>query len=166
MNYFDFFSLQKQFDINQDELETKYLAIQQASHPDKLINKSAKERFTALNRSVEANNAYFTLKDPLSRAKYLLSLDNINIDQEIRHSIPQELLQQSFIDREILEDTDNVEDLNDLLNKTKEAILLIQQDLIKDFNSKDSKNAIIQTIKLQYKTKLLLEIKTKIKKIR
>ena len=166
MNYFDFFSLAKQFDINQNELEIKYLAIQQASHPDKLINKSAEERFTALNRSVEANNAYFTLKDHRARAKYLLSLDNINIDQEIRHSIPKELLQQSFIDRETLEDSDNVEDLNALLNKTKEAISLIQQDLIKDFNSKNSKNAIIQTIKLQYKTKLLLEIKTKIKKIR
>ncbi len=166
MNYFNFFLLPKQFDINQGELETKYLAIQQTSHPDKLFTKSAEERLSALNRSIEANNAYLTLKDHLSRAKYLLSLDNINLDQEIRHSIPKELLQQSFIDRETLEYTDTVEDLNVLLNKTKEVISLINNDLIKDFSSNDSKNATIKTIRLQYKTKLLLEIKTKIKKIR
>ena len=93
------------------------------SHPDKLLNKTQTERIVALNHSADANQAYATLKDSLLRAKHLLSLNNISIDQEIIHSIPKEILQQSFFDRENLEETNNIEQLKTSLEHQKQEIL-------------------------------------------
>lgn len=166
MNYFDFFSLPTEYDISLDLLEKKYVLTQQSSHPDKLSNKPADERYKALNHSIEANNAYTTLKDPLLRAKHLLSLRNINIDQEIRVNTPTQLLQQTFIDRENVEETDNINELRSLLAQAKKDTQEIEQQLIQQFKDNILKNIILQTIKLQYKTKLISEIKNKIKKIR
>lgn len=166
MNYFDFFSLPTQYALNLDQLEKQYLNIQQTSHPDKLAKKTADERYNALSHSIEANNAYTTLKDPLLRAKHLLSLQNINIDQEIRANTPTSLLQQSFMDRENLEETDDIDDLRTMLAQAKNDIKKIEQALTKEFQANNIQNIIFETISFQYKNKLLSEIKNKIKKVR
>jgi molecular chaperone HscB len=166
MNYFEFFSLPVQYDINQIDLEKRYHSIQRAFHPDKLTTKSSEERIIALNHSIGANKAYSTLSNSLLRAKYLLLLANVNIDQEIRHNSSNELIQESFSDRELLEETDNIEALGTLLQKTKNDALDIEAYLVEDFKQLTNKQAIFKTIRLQYKTKLMHEIKDKIKKMR
>ncbi len=166
MNYFDFFLLPTEYEISTELLEKKYIFIQQSSHPDKLSNKTADKRYKALNHSIEANNAYAVLKDPLLRAKHLLSLRDINIDQEIRVNTPTTLLQQTFIDREKLEETDSIDELNSFLSQAKNDTQKIEMQLAKAFRGHNLENIVLQTIKLQYKTKLISEIKNKIKKIR
>lgn len=159
MNYFELFSLPESYDIDLNKLEKEYISIQQSAHPDK--SSSTK----TLEISIKANNAYTILKNPLSRAKYLLSLNKVGIEKEIKNP-PMDILQESFIDRENLEKIETTEELEKLLKKTKTQVNNIEKQLLTYFQNQDNKECIIETINLQYKMKFLSEIKNKIKTIR
>lgn len=79
MNYFELLHIPETFLMDLSALEAAYFAAQRASHPDRFIGKPQAERMAAMQRSVDINNAYHTLKDPLSRARYLLHLNGVEV---------------------------------------------------------------------------------------
>ena len=54
-------------------LDRAYFALQRQWHPDRFVAKPAAERARASTEAAALNDAYRTLKDPLSRAVYLPS---------------------------------------------------------------------------------------------
>lgn len=77
MNYFELLNTNSAFEVDLAALEKAYFAVQRQYHPDRFAGKAEAERMTAMQRSVDANDAYNTLKDPLKRARYLLKLQDI-----------------------------------------------------------------------------------------
>ncbi|MFO0389027.1 MAG: Fe-S protein assembly co-chaperone HscB [Alphaproteobacteria bacterium] len=77
MNYFELLNITPAFDIDLGTLEKAYFTEQRKYHPDRFAIKPVAEKHAAMQRSVDINNAYNTLKDPLKRAQYLLSLNGI-----------------------------------------------------------------------------------------
>lgn len=78
----DFFSLLEilpAFGVDKKTLEEAYFKQQRLYHPDRFAGKPAPERQAATARSVDINQAYQTLKDPLKRAQYLLKLQGITV---------------------------------------------------------------------------------------
>ena len=71
-NYFDYFGLETKFDIDMDELDSKYLNLQYKNHPDSYDNHT--QKINTQHYSILLNEAYHALKSPLKRAEYLLSL--------------------------------------------------------------------------------------------
>src|SRR5215475_1923273 len=72
--HFARFGLAPSFDIDAAELDRRYFAFQRNLHPDRFARRSARERAIAESQSASLNEAYETLKDPLTRAAYLLDL--------------------------------------------------------------------------------------------
>lgn len=70
-NYFSILGLDISIDITDAQLRKAYLECSKKSHPDMNPYFSRNE---ARDYSALINRAYQTLKDPISRAKYLLSL--------------------------------------------------------------------------------------------
>ncbi len=60
------------FDLDLREVRQRYLELQQALHPDRFATRDAQEQARAQAASSLINRAYNTLKDPLSRAVYLV----------------------------------------------------------------------------------------------
>lgn len=56
------------------QLAERYRSLQKTLHPDRFAAAGDRERRLSLQASTRVNEAYQTLRDPLSRAKYLLSL--------------------------------------------------------------------------------------------
>jgi len=77
MNYFSLFNLPERFKINSLKLTKNFYYLQKKFHPDLFMNSSPKIQLKKLNRSIEINKGYKTLKNPLKRAKYLLALNNV-----------------------------------------------------------------------------------------
>lgn len=77
MNFFDFFFLHPDYAIDPHALESAYFKAQRQFHPDRFVNKSPEEKLAALQKSMDINAAYETLKNPLKRAQYLLFLQGI-----------------------------------------------------------------------------------------
>jgi len=80
--FFSLLSILPAFDLDQNTLETQYFSAQRRFHPDRFVGKPDAERIAALQQSVNINNAYETLKDPLKRAQYLLLLQGIFVGSE------------------------------------------------------------------------------------
>lgn len=79
VNYFDILRLPEHFALDDAVLKTAYFARQRQYHPDRFVNKEPQERQYAMQRSIDVNRAYETLKDPLRRAQHLLHLQGIEV---------------------------------------------------------------------------------------
>lgn len=82
MDYFSLLDLPPAFTIDAQQLESSYFKKQRQFHPDRFVGKPAEERQHALHQSMDINQAYETLKNPLKRAQYLLGLQNIVVGTE------------------------------------------------------------------------------------
>ena len=73
-NYFELFNLPEKFQIDLEMLQENYRAIQKEIHPDRFTTSSENEKVQSMIKSTQANDGYQTLKSPIKRAKYILSL--------------------------------------------------------------------------------------------
>lgn len=76
-DYFSLLGIAASFDVNLAALESAYFAAQRQYHPDRFTGKPEQEKLAAAQRSADINHAYKTLKEPLTRARYLLKLQGV-----------------------------------------------------------------------------------------
>lgn len=74
IDYFTLFGLERTFDIDTNELEKRFLELSRLVHPDFHTNELDNVMMLSLEITSRMNQAYETLKDPITRAEYLLSL--------------------------------------------------------------------------------------------
>lgn len=76
-NYFELFRLAPGYQLDLDVLAQRQRELQQQAHPDRFASASDLERRAAMQLATLINDGYRTLRDPLLRAEYLLSLSGI-----------------------------------------------------------------------------------------
>src|SRR5438128_10707554 len=99
-NYFELFGLPQRFGCDPGSLENAYRRLQTEVHPDRFASGSDQEKRLALQSSARVNEAYRALKDPVSRAQYLLSINGIDALSETNTALPAEFLQRELERRE------------------------------------------------------------------
>ena len=92
-DYFAFFGLERRLQIDTSDLEKTFYALSRRFHPDYFMSSTESEQVASVQRSSMLNDAYRTLKDPVSRATYLLSLEGY---KEAEKKAPPELLEEVF----------------------------------------------------------------------
>jgi molecular chaperone HscB len=70
---FDTLGLAPVFELDAATLERRHRELSRALHPDRYAGRPSSERQQALGRAIEVNEAFRTLRDPVSRAEALLS---------------------------------------------------------------------------------------------
>ena len=83
-DYFAIFSLPPHLHLDLPALEKTFYAQSRKLHPDRFAAKSAAEQQAALAASSQLNDAYRTLRDPILRTEYLLSLQGIQLEEQSR----------------------------------------------------------------------------------
>src|SRR5450631_4138042 len=104
LDFFSLFGLPKGFKIDATSLEQSYRALQAQVHPDKFSHLSEIERRFSMQWATRVNEAYQTLRSPLNRARYLLSLHGIDTREETNTAMPVDFLIQQMEWREALAD--------------------------------------------------------------
>ncbi|PSJ80239.1 Fe-S protein assembly co-chaperone HscB [Neisseria iguanae] len=102
--YFNLFQLPAAFDLDNGQLEQTYRVLAARFHPDKFAAASAFEQKQAVMMSATINEAYYTLKNPIDRASYLLKARNIDADAPEHTTFAPEFLMQQMEWRETLMD--------------------------------------------------------------
>ena len=167
-NFFALFEQPVQFAVNQERLDQQLRLLQKRYHPDNLVadTKNAADSAQAKQQSEQAsaliNQAYQTLRDPDSRASYLL--DIAGQAQNLEHSIA---------DLDFLEDAMQMRmDLDDAIEGKELAVLkqlnpqitvrLNKQSERFDsaYQSQDWQTAIDATQKLKFLVKLDADVTT------
>ncbi|MBN4668005.1 Fe-S protein assembly co-chaperone HscB [Pandoraea nosoerga] len=122
-NYFTLFELPQRFALDMDALDAAYRAVQSRVHPDRFASASDAERRVAMQWAAQANAAYRTLRDPLQRATYLLSLQGIDVGAENNTAMAPDFLMQQMEWREAIDDAvaaRNVDALDALARSLRE----------------------------------------------
>lgn len=79
-DFFALFDLPRSFEIDLNALAECYREAQRVVHPDKFANASEAERRLSVQMAARVNEGYRVLKDPLARARYLLELLGVDLD--------------------------------------------------------------------------------------
>lgn len=83
-DYYALLGLKESYAVDKGALERNYLERSRAVHPDRFVNAPAHERVSALQQSMLINQAYKALKNPQSRAEYLLQRYGVDIGDNER----------------------------------------------------------------------------------
>jgi molecular chaperone HscB len=83
-DYFALFSLPPHLHLDLAALEKAFYAQSRKLHPDRFASKPAAEQEAALAASSQLNDAYRTLRSPIARTEYLLSLEGIQLEEQSR----------------------------------------------------------------------------------
>ena len=102
-NYFELFGLPQRFRFDPALLDRAYRDLQLAVHPDRFATGDDAQRRVALQSSARVNEAYRALKDPVTRAQYLLSLHGVDAFDETNTALPFAFLERQLERREIAE---------------------------------------------------------------
>ncbi|PMK07890.1 co-chaperone HscB [Vibrio splendidus] len=137
MNHFELFGLPLQFQLDGSLLSSQFRDLQRQFHPDKFAIASERDRLLAVQKAAQINDAYQVLKNPISRAEYLLVQhgEDIRGEQQTMQD-PMFLMEQMEL-REELEDIVDSSDPEDALfafegkvsKMYKQQLSAIQQEL-------------------------------------
>ena len=83
------FSLPRHLHLDVSALEKSFYAQSRRLHPDRFAARPATEQAEALERSSALNDAYRTLRDPIARTEYLLSLEGVQLEEQSRQATDQ-----------------------------------------------------------------------------
>jgi molecular chaperone HscB len=95
-DFYEIFGLPRSLNLSLDDLQKRFYELSRQLHPDRFMQKPEAERQHALDMSSALNDAYRTLKDPIKRAQYLLSLEGFDIGEQRSKDVPPELLEEVF----------------------------------------------------------------------
>jgi molecular chaperone HscB len=116
-NYFEFLGLPLSYTVDQTELTRRYRELQRELHPDRYAHLSEREQRMAVQYTAYLNEAYSSLKSPLGRAQYLLSLQGVDTLSESRVQLDPMFLMEQMELREALDEAQEASDPEEALEE-------------------------------------------------
>jgi molecular chaperone HscB len=161
MDHFARLGLPAALNIEPAELDKAYFARQRQWHPDRFVGKPAEERARASAEAAALNDAYRTLKDPLSRAIYLAGLKGVDLPGDGKTIDDPELLMEVMDAREELHEASSIAEVDALASFAREDLQKALAALPRLFLAND-KTAIRKTLlRLRYLDKFAEEAKAR-----
>ncbi|MCG9579140.1 co-chaperone HscB [Vibrio tubiashii] len=162
MNYFELFGLPSQFNLDGSLLSSQFRELQKQFHPDNFATASERDRLMAVQKAAEINDAYQVLKNPISRAEYILFENGVEIRGEQQTMQDPMFLMEQMELREELEDISSSSDAEDALFDFESKVSkMFKQQLTateQDLNQTDWQQAADRVRKLKFIAKLQNEI--------
>lgn len=161
-NFFLLFNLPRTFVVDQTLLTQQYLSLQSRYHPDRAAHLDDATKASYSHASTHINEAYQTLKHPLKRARYLLTLEGIDTEEETNTSMPGDFLMAQMEWREAIEtasQTKNLPALEKLHQDILHLILSIEEQLTESLDQQhDTVHAAILVRQYRFFERLIEEI--------
>jgi len=165
VNYFQLFGIEVNFDVDLNQLSQTYQTLQKKVHPDKFAHASSQDQLLAVQKSAEINDAYQTLKHPLKRAEYILTLRGVDLPNEQHTFGDTSFLMRQMELREMLGDVKFADDVDAALEAAQEELTQEYQqhfNLLRTQMFENNEAANIQACdnlrKLKFYQKLNIEV--------
>jgi molecular chaperone HscB len=160
--HFELFGLPQSYALDRDQLDAAYRELQNTVHPDRFAAQPDAEQRVAMQWATQVNEAYQTLKHPVSRGVYLLKLQGIDaLDASNTQMAPAFLMQQMEW-REAIDDAragKNMDALDALTDDLRAAHRRIEAQLAGLIDAeKDYEGAREAVRQLRFMDKLIAEI--------
>ena len=140
-DHFELLGVPRGYAVDAARLERGYRDLQTRVHPDRYAAASEAERRVAMQWATRANEAYRTLRDPVSRARYLLALHGFDTGEDTNTAMPPDFLMQQMEWREAVAQARAAGDaaalralLAQLAGERDEMLALLERALDRDAN--------------------------------
>jgi molecular chaperone HscB len=161
MDHFARLGLPAALELEPASLDRAYFALQRQWHPDRFANRPAEERARASAEAAALNDAYRTLRDPLSRAVYLAQLNGVALPGDGKTIDDPDLLMEAMEAREALHEAGTVGVIDKLAAEARDEVKRALGSLDSLF-LRDDKPAIRKTLlRLRYLDKFADEARTR-----
>nr|VDC85447.1 unnamed protein product [Brassica oleracea] len=161
VDYFQIFGLEKKYELEGGSLEGKYKDWQKKLHPDLVHNKSQKERDYAADQSAKVTEACRTLTKRLSRAMYIMKLNDKNVNEEETVTDPTLLMEMMEL-REAIAEADDSKELNQIQSQVQENLKQWSDSFADNFESQRFDEAVNCIRRMTYYEKACEEIVKKL----
>ena len=162
-NFFELFGLPVAFELDAGLLQTRYRDVQRNVHPDRFATATEQEKRIALQYATRVNEAYQTLRQPLSRARYLLELRGVDTTADASVHDAAFLMQQMEL-REALAEVRSATDPLAEIDAQMRSITGLRKELLEGLaglfaaDDADASGSALDAVrKLQFVDKLLAE---------
>ena len=156
--HFQLFGLPACYRLDLSSLEQAYRQIQAQVHPDKFAHLGDVDKRMSLQWATQANEAYQTLRRPLSRARYLLQLNGIDTAEETNTAMPADFLMEQMEWREAIGDARAAQDLDELealARRLKHEVTVLQQQVASLLDEQQAYSSAAEIVrKLRFLEKL------------
>ena len=161
-DYFALFGLIPVFRIDALALDKRFREVQAQVHPDRFVHAGESERRLSLQWATRVNEAYQSLKQPLVRAQYLLSLAGHDVGKESNTSMPPEFLMEQMEWREAVAEARQAHEhaeLEQLHHRVKQRMIKRYEELAELLDDRQDYSAAADAVRrLMFLEKLLAEI--------
>ena len=160
-DHFSLFGLQRSYRLDPLALDKRYREIQSEVHPDRFTQAGDSERRLSMQWATRVNEAYQTLKKPLPRAQYLLTLAGHEVDGHSNTAMPPEFLMEQMEWREAVAEARVARDLDELEqlhHRVKQRMNDRYEQLACLLDDEDYALAADRVRRLMFLDKLLFEI--------
>ncbi len=161
MDYFTLFGMPVQHSLAEDQLAARYQDLQRQFHPDKFASRPAAEQLAALQQSATINQAWQTLRNPLSRAEYILSLHGYDLASEQHTVRDTAFLMEQLELRETLDNIETAKDdarLSGFSDEVNAMIAARSQQMVNELDNQAWEAAADTVRKLRFLDKLRSQI--------
>jgi len=163
-NHFELLGLPVSYRLDGKLLAERYHALQHALHPDRHAAAGDRERRLSMQASTRVNEAFRTLKEPLARARYLLSLHTGDWGDEQASTRDTAFLMEQMELREALAQVrdrpDPVTAVGEILDRLADHARVLTgelETLLETPSAQDLEAAREQVRKLQFVAKCRIE---------
>ena len=157
MDYFTLFGLPAQYSIDVPALTTRFQDLQRQYHPDKFASGTQAEQLAAVSHSATINQAWQTLRNPLARAEYLLSLHGFDLASEQHTVRDTAFLMEQLELREELDEIEQAKDearLESFIERVKRMFDTRHQQMVQELDNETWEHAADTVRKLRFLDKL------------
>jgi molecular chaperone HscB len=111
-DFFSFLGVPRRLNLDPQDLERRFRELSRKFHPDYFYNAPPAERLASLERSSYLNDAFRTLRNPVSRIEHLLAIEGVAPAKSEggNATVPPSLLEEVF---ELNEQLDEIRELRE-----------------------------------------------------
>lgn len=112
MDPFAALGIERRFDVDLRAIEKTHRELSRVAHPDRHGSAPPSSRAEALGKSVELNEAFRIVRDPIRRAEALFTLAGVKVGETHEPKPSQAFLADMLDRREALEEAKDAQDLS------------------------------------------------------
>ena len=160
-NHFELLGLPARYRVDEAALDRAYRELQNTVHPDRYAAAGDADKRLALQASARVNEAYRTLRDPVMRAEYLLSLRGVNAASEADTRLPVAFLTRQLERREEAEEASDARDasrLAALVGEVRDDAAQVARQVERALDASDDEHARARVRELRFIAKLAEDI--------